>query len=242
MADSTSMGGFPTTHWSVVLSARDPADPGARAAWESLCRDYWYPLYAFARRRGLEPDAAEDVVQGTLARLIEGDDLAWLDPSRGRFRSFLMAACSHHLANLREHDRAQKRGGGRATVPIDRLGVEGRYVSEPAHGLTAERLFERRWALTVLERALDRLGAEMADAGKARLFAQLRPTLAGGGEIHSCAEIGRTLGLAEGAVKVAAMRLRRRYRDFLREEVARTLADPAEVEDEIRDLFAALAG
>jgi RNA polymerase sigma factor (sigma-70 family) len=240
LADSTGAGGFPTTHWSLVFGAGDPADPGSRVALEALCRDYWYPLYAFARRRGLDPGAAEDLVQATFVRLIEGNDFARLDPARGRLRSFLMAACSHVLANQRDRERAWKRGGGRAPISIDRPDAEGRYALEPSHELTPERLFERRWALILLERALGRLGEEMAEAGKSELFARLRPTLAGGGEAVSHGDVARALGLGEGAVKMAALRLRRRYREVLRDEVAGTLSDPAEVEDEILAMLAAL--
>src|SRR5271157_5612211 len=165
---------FPTTHWSLIARASGQADAAARAALEGLCRDYWFPLYAFARRRSSSPDEAEDIAQGFLADLLERGDLAALDRSKGRFRAFLRAACEHYLANRRDHDRAAKRGGGVTIVSIDRLDAEGRYGREPAHELTAERLFERQWALTLLERVLERLEAERAQAGKAELFARLR--------------------------------------------------------------------
>ena len=242
MAESPSAPRFPTTHWSRVAVAGDPADPEARAALEGLCRDYWYPLYAFARRRGLGVDDAADLVQSFLADLIARRDLAAADPNRGRFRSFLLAACAHYLANRRDHDRAAKRGGGRAPVSIDRMEAEGRYGREPFHELTAERLFARRWALDLLERALKRLEADAAGAGQATLFTHLRPALTGGGGSGPHAALAEDLGMTEGAVKMAALRLRRRYRDLLRAEIARTVADPSDVDDEVRDLFAALTG
>jgi len=233
---------FPTTHWSRVNAAGNPADPAARAALEDLCRDYWFPLYAFARRRGHSSHEAEDIVQGFLADLLERGDLASLDRSKGRFRAFLRAACEHHLANRSDHDRAAKRGGGVTIVSIDRLDAEGRYGREPAHALTPERLFEKQWALMLLERVLRRLEAESARAGKAELFARLRPALQGDGQAPSHAAIGAELEMSEGSVRVAAHRLRTRYRELLREEVGRTTGDPADVDQEIADLLAALAG
>jgi len=240
MSETHSAGRFPTTHWSRVARAGDPADKGARDALEGLCRDYWFPLDAFARRRGLSPHEAEDLVQGLLADLLERGDLAVLDRSKGRFRSFLRAACEHYMANRRAHDRAAKRGQGRTIVPIDRLGAEGRFALEPAHGMTAERLFERQWALTLLERVLIRLGEESARSGKSALFNQLLPALQGDHLAPSYRDIAATLALAEGAVRVSAHRLRGRYRELLREEVDRTTDDPASVDDEIADLLAAL--
>lgn len=231
---------FPTTHWSRVVAAGDPDAAGARDALEALCRDYWYPLYAFVRRRGHDFDDAADLVQGLFAQLLARRDLAGLDPGRGRFRSFLLAACSHYMANRRVHERAEKRGGGRAPIPIDAPRAEGRYGGEPYHELTPERLFERRWALTLLGRALDRLGAELAAAGQAALFDRLHPALGGSREGASHAAVARELGTSEGAVKTAAHRLRRRYRELLREEITRTVANPADVDDEVRALFAAL--
>jgi RNA polymerase sigma-70 factor (ECF subfamily) len=241
MPRSTPGGRFPTTHWSRVLRAADPADRGSREALESLCGDYWYPLYAFARRQGLNRDDAADLVQGFLANLIERRDLTKADPARGRFRSFLGTACGHFLAHRRDHDRAIKRGGGQPTVAIDRQDAEGRYLNEPAHDLTAERLFERRWATVLLGHVLTRLESEASRAGKANLFAHLRPSLEGDDLAHSYKAIGETLGMTEGAVKVAAHRFRGRYRQILREEVARTVADPADIDDEIADLLRALA-
>jgi RNA polymerase sigma-70 factor (ECF subfamily) len=233
---------FLTTRWSLVLAARDGDGTEAREALAALCGAYWYPLYAFVRRKGHNAESAQDLVQGFFARLLDKRELASVDRSKGKFRSFLMAACTHFLANQSDHERARKRGGGRTPISIDRLAAEGRYGSEPAHDLTAERLFERKWATTLLENVLGELEAEMARAGKSRLFEALRPALLGGAERVPYARIATDLGLSEEAARAAAHRLRRRYRDLLRAEVARTIDDPAEVEDEIRSLFAALGG
>jgi RNA polymerase sigma factor (sigma-70 family) len=241
MSENRSAARFPTTQWSRVLRAGDASDREGRDALEQLCRDYWYPLYAFARRRGLDREEAGDLVQGFLADLLERGDLTKADPSRGRFRSFLRTACSHFLSHTREHDRALKRGGGRAPISFDLRDAEGRYINEPAHDLTAERLFERRWATVLLGHVLARLESEVRDSGKSALFAHLRPQLEGDELVESYEEIGNALQMSEGAVKVAAHRFRGRYRQILREEVARTVADPAEVNTELADLLKALA-
>ena len=172
MFDSPASDRFPTTCWSRIAHAGDPSDPEAGAALEQLCRDYWYPLYAFVRRQGYGPDDACDLVQGFLADLLERRDLAGADPERGRFRSFLRKACAHFLAHHRERDRALKRGGGRRPISIDLPAAEGRYGREPAHDLTADRLFERRWALDLLGIVLARLEAEAVESGKSELFAR----------------------------------------------------------------------
>jgi RNA polymerase sigma-70 factor (ECF subfamily) len=233
---------FPTTQWSRVLAAGDRADPEAGGALAELCAAYWYPLYAFVRRKGYPLEEAADLVQGTFLVLLDRDGLASVAPRRGRFRSFLLAVCMNHLADCRNRDRAAKRGGGRVAVPFDRLAAEGRYTGEPASAMTAERLFERRWATSLLEHAVARLEAESTAAGKGVLLARLLPTLTGGRGAVPLAAIAAELGMTEGAVKAAASRLRRRYGKFLREEIARTVADLADVEEEIRALFAALAG
>jgi RNA polymerase sigma-70 factor (ECF subfamily) len=241
MSDPHAADRFPTTHWSRVLQAGDPDAPAARAALAELCAAYWFPLYAFVRHQGHGPDEAADLVQGTFAALLARDGLAALAPERGRFRSYLRAVCAHHIADRRDRDRAARRGGGRPPVPIDRREAEGRYGAGPAHDLTPERLFDRRWALGLLERAVARLEAEMDAAGKAALCARLLPALTGGRGERPHAAVAAELGMTEGAVKAAASRPRRRYGDLLREEVTRTVADPADVEDEVRALCAALA-
>jgi DNA-directed RNA polymerase specialized sigma24 family protein len=239
--DPSSNAPFPTTRWSRVVAAGDRADPAARQALAELCAAYWYPLYAFLRRKGHAPDDAADAVQGTFVNLLDRDGLASVAAGRGRFRSFLMAACANHLADRRDRDHAARRGGGREAIPFDRLAAEGRYSSEPFDELTPERLFERRWAIGLLDHAVERLKAEATAAGKAALVSRLLPALTGGrGEIPLAA-IAAELGLTEGAVKMAASRLRRRYGEILREEIGLTVADPADVEGEVRALFAALA-
>jgi len=240
MIENPSAAPFPTTCWGRVLEAGDPAAPESRAALEGLCRDYWYPLYAFVRRKGHDPETAQDLVQGLFASLLERDDLRRLDPGRGRFRSFLMACCTHYIARHRERERAARRGGGRVAIPIDAMAAESRFGGEAGHDLTPERLFERRWALTLLDRVLDGLDDEMARSGKRRLYERLRPALAGdeGGATYQA--IADELGLTVGAVKMASHRLRARYRERLREEIARTVADPSEIDDEIRALLAVL--
>jgi RNA polymerase sigma factor (sigma-70 family) len=238
--ETSSNAAFPTTRWSQAVAAGDRADPAAREALAELCVAYWYPLYAYVRRKGRPPDEAADLVQGTFLTLLDRDGLAAVAPERGRFRSFLMAACSHHLADCRKRDRAVKRGGGATPIPIDRVDAEGRYSAEPANDWTPERLFDRRWATGLLESAVARLEAESTAVGKTALVSHLLPTLTGGrGEIPFAA-IAAELGMTEGAVKMAASRLRKRYGAILREEIARTVADPADVEDEVRALFAAL--
>jgi RNA polymerase sigma factor (sigma-70 family) len=224
-----------------VLRAGDPCDPQARAALEGLCRDYWYPLYAFARRRGLSPEDACDLIQSFFVDLIERDALTAADRERGRFRTFLLTCCSNYLSHRREHDQSLKRGGGRRHVAIDLNDAEGRYGREVAHSLTAERLFERRWALTLLDGVLSRLQSEMADTGKAEMIERLRPALEGNGRPEPYREIAASLGMSEGAVKVAVHRLRARYRMLLREEVAQTIANPADVDSELAELLTALA-
>lgn len=238
--ENHSAARFPTTHWSRIARAGGQADSEARAALEGLCRDYWFPLYAFARRRGSSPHEAEDIVQGLLADLLERGDLTGLDHSKGRFRAFLRAACEHHMANRRDHDRAAKRGGMQTIVPIDGLDAEDRYGREPAHELTAERVFERQWAFTLLDHVLRRLEDESAQSDKSALFERLRPALQGDHLAPSYRDIAAALGMAEGAVRVAAHRLRARYRELLREEVGRTTDDTAGIDDEIADLLTAL--
>jgi RNA polymerase sigma-70 factor (ECF subfamily) len=232
---------FQTTRWSLILAARDGNAVEARAALEALCGAYWYPLYAFVRRKGHDADRAQDLVQGFFTRLLEKGDLATVDRRKGKFRSYLMAACSHYLANQLDHDQARKRGGGRASFSIDWLAAKGRYELEPADNMTAERLFERQWAVTLLNHVLGRLETELKRAGKSQLFEALRPALLGAAERVPYSRIAPAVGLSEEAARAAAQRLRHRYREILREEVARTIDDPSEIDAEIRALFSALA-
>jgi RNA polymerase sigma factor (sigma-70 family) len=233
-------GGFPTTHWSCVAAAGGRDDGRAREALARLCDGYWYPLYAFVRRRGHGADEAMDLVQGYFVRLLETGVLASADPARGRFRSFLMADCSYYLSHRRARALALKRGGDRHPVSIDAGDAEGRFLAEPADGLTPERLFERAWAMTLLERVVNLLREEYESAGRATAFDRLKPILIGGRGEVPYAQIASELGTSEAAIQAAVYRLRRRYAGLLREEIATTVADPSDVEDEIRALFAAL--
>jgi RNA polymerase sigma-70 factor (ECF subfamily) len=237
-SDSPSFG---TTHWSLVLAARERGTAESEAALAALCASYWYPLYAFIRRRNHDPDRAADLTQGFFTRFLEKDYLAAVDPAKGCFRAFLLAACKHFLANVHDQEVALKRGGGRRPVSIDARDAEGRYLREPSHELTPERLFERRWALTLLDRALDQVGREFQQRGKGVLFDRLKVVLTGAARTVPYAELGAELEMSEDSVKKAAHRLRQRYRDILRELVAETVEEPGQVDDEIRALFAILA-
>ena len=230
---------FATTRWSLVAAARDPAAPDARRALADLCALYWYPVYAYVRRRGHDHHLAQDLTQGFFTRLLEKHDLAAADRSRGRFRSFLLAACQHYLANRHDHDTARKRGGGVDHLSLDFGAAAGRFAREPADADTPERAFDRRWALELLARTVEALRAEYAESGRAKLFDALKGCLAGGAEV-SHAELAADLGMTVGAVKVAVHRLRQRYRDRLRAVIGETVATPEGVDEEIRDLFAAL--
>lgn len=235
-----SPGQFPSTRWSRVIRAGDPAAPLARESLAELCDAYWYPLYAYIRSRGYAPEPARDLTQDFFVRVLEKGLLAEADPARGRFRSFLRTVCAHFLANRRDWEHARKRGGGRAVVSIDPVDAEGCYALEMADGLTPERIFDRTWALTVLRRVLEKLGREYDEAGKAATFEALRGLLAGDPDASTYSAVAARLGTTEGAARVAAHRLRGRYGELLRREIASTLDRPAEVDDEIRDLFTAL--
>lgn len=233
---------FPTTQWSRVIAAGDPNGPGARESLTALCGIYWYPLYAYVRKRGHSPEQAQDLTQDFFTRLLEKGLIAEADPNRGRFRAFLRAVCFDFLAN--EHDRrnAKKRGGGRAALSIDAEDAEGRYAKEYSHDLTPERIFDRTWALTLLSRVLDELKREYENGGRLSLFEDLKGFLIDGAQAVPYQDLASKLGVSEGAARVAVHRLRRRYGYLLREQIAATVDDPADVDDEIRALFAALAG
>lgn len=229
---------FLTTHWSVVMGARAADSKRARAALETLCRTYWYPLYAFVRRFGHSPHDAEDLVQSFFAQCLEKDYLRAADREKGRFRSFLLTALKRFLANESERARARKRGGGHQLISLD---AEERYALEPAHQLSADKLFERRWALTLLEKVLNRLQAEQEAAGRLDTFKELQPFLTAAGRGTPYAELAARLGTNEGAIKVAVHRLRRRYRELLEQEIANTVATPAEIDEERRYLLQVLS-
>jgi RNA polymerase sigma factor (sigma-70 family) len=232
---------FATTRWSVVVSAGRRSSPESERALAELCGRYWYPLYAYLRRRVADAEEARDLTQEFFARLLEKNLLAAADPERGRFRTFLLTCCQHFLANVWNWAGAQKRGGGRPVLPLDFEHGESRYRCEPADPHTPERQYERQWALSLLDHVLDRLRAEHVEAGKGELFEQLKPFLAGTPPGTSQAEAAQARGLSEGAFKVALHRLRRRYRELLRNEVADTLDACADVDDEIRALLQSLA-
>jgi RNA polymerase sigma-70 factor (ECF subfamily) len=233
-------GRFATTEWSLVLSAADRSSPRAQQALAELCSAYWYPLYAFVRRRGQSAAEAEDLTQGFFLALVEKEFLAATGPEKGRFRTFLLLCLKRYLANEWDRDRAQKRGGGRPLISINRDEAESRYQAEPADAATPERIFERRWALALLDQVLAQLEDEYRQSGKALLFAKLKVYLVADEPAARYADVAANLGLSEGAVKVAVHRLRRRYGELLRAEVARTLERPADVKEEIQALFAAL--
>lgn len=232
---------FRTTHWSLVLTAGDQNSPDASAALEKLCRNYWYPLYAFVRRNGCSPEDAEDLTQSFFARLLQKEYLRRADPSKGRFRTFLLCALKHFLADEWDRMRAQKRGEGKPMISIDEIQAEQRYGLEPVDSATPDALYERRWAYTVLESVLSRLGAEFAEAGKADQFEQLKVFIIGDkGEIPF-AQASAALGITESAVKSIVHRMRQRYCELTREVVAETVHDPVEVEEEIRHLLTVLS-
>jgi RNA polymerase sigma factor (sigma-70 family) len=233
---------FATTHWSVVqLAARANDTTRARRALSELCGAYWYPLYAFIRRQGVSSHDAQDLTQEFFARFLAGDYLANLSPDKGKFRAYLLACVKHFLANEWDKARAAKRGAGQRAISFDEAEAEERYRFEPTHELSADKLFERRWALTLLDSVLVRLRQEFATEGKLPMFEKLKPTLTGARESEPYAELAAQLQMTEGAVKVAVHRLRQRYRDLLRSEIASTVSTASEVDDEIRYLFSVLS-
>lgn len=232
---------FRTTRWSRVLLAGGPqgADE-AHAALSDLCRDYWYPLYAFARRRGLDVPDAEDATQGFFLHLLEGGMLGRAREERGRFRTFLLGAMQNYLLNLHRHGRAMKRGGGKLPLSLDAMEAEGRYALESAETLTPEALFERNWALALIDRTFRRVEEDYGKVGRGKLFAALRPYLAGENPRSGYGEVAASLGMSSGAIATALFRMRRRFGEAMREEIAETVASPAEVEEEIAQLMRAL--
>ena len=231
---------FLTTRWSLVEAIGAGDEARARVALGELCEAYWFPLYAFVRRRGTSPEEAEDVVQGFFADLIERGDLGRVTRGAGRFRAFLKVAARNHLANLRDRERAQKRGGGRVRLGLDLGDAEQRLALEPVHDETPERTFDRLWALELLHACLAALEREYADSGRAETFDALRAALAGGAERLDYAAAAARLGTSEGACRVAATRLRQRLGEHLRARIAETVSSPREVEGELDELMAAL--
>ena len=233
---------FTTTHWSVVLAARNNSSPHAEEAMEKLCRAYWPPLYAFVRREGLTSEDARDLTQEFFRRLVWKEWLGQLQHQRGKFRSFLLAFLKHFLSDQRDHAAAGKRGGGQPLVSLDQFEADERERLEPVDRLTADQIHERAWAQALMARAADRLQEEYVAEGKADLFDELKDRQLSEHGALTYTEIGARFGLSGQAIKSAVHRLRRRHREILREEIARTVSSPVEVEGEIRHLLAALNG
>jgi RNA polymerase sigma-70 factor (ECF subfamily) len=231
---------FATTKWTRVLLARNPDSIEAQAALGELCQTYWYPLYAFIRRSGYTREDAQDLVQDFFARLLSQEWLAQVDRRKGRFRSFLLAALKHFLANEWDRKRAIKRGGGQHFVSFDGASLEARYELEPSHLDSPDKIFERRWAMLLLDKALVRLQQEHIQEGKRVVFEALKDCLTGSRDSVRYSEVASRLGVTMGALKVMIHRFRRRYREVLREEVAETVAEPGQIEDEMKYLLEAL--
>jgi RNA polymerase sigma-70 factor (ECF subfamily) len=229
---------FPTTRWTLVVAAGDPDRKDAHSALVSLCENYWYPLYAYLRRRGYQADSAQDLTQEFFIRVLSGRYLDRADPEKGRFRAFLLTSLKYFVADEEDRNRALKRGGG-AVLPLEFPAGEERYQHEPAHDETPERIFERRWALSVLDRVVERLRSEFVQHGRPEHFDRLKIFLLGQSDAPYAA-LAREMNTSEGALKVAIHRLRKRYRELFRQEIADTVADPAEVESELRYLATVL--
>lgn len=232
---------FATTHWTVVLAAGRRHTPESAVALDELCRTYWYPLYAYVRRHGHSREDAEDLTQAFFARLLEKNYFEKLRREQGKFRAFLLAGLKHFLVNEWVRARRQKRGGGAVVLPLDWHYADERYQIEPADQLSPDRLYDRAWAVTLLERVIGRLRDEVKARGDEKLFEELKPFLMLGKGAIPYETAAAALGLTEGATRVATHRLRRRYRELLRDEVAHTLSDPAQMEEEMRALFSAFA-
>lgn len=238
-ADSPRVS-FATTHWSLVLEAGRVPRSDADSALATLCQQYWYPLYAYVRRRVPNVSEAQDLTQEFFARLLEKELLAQAAPERGRFRSFLLTALQHFLTNEWHKAQATKRGGGQQVLSLDFAAGDSRLNLDPGHDWTAEKLFERNWAITLLDHVLTQLREEYSQSGRGVMFELLRPYISGNRAEGSLAEVATQLEMTEGAAKVAAHRLRKRYRELLRSELAQTVADPSEIDEEIAWLFSAL--
>ncbi len=242
LPSSPQQGLFPTTHWSMVGRAGGGSPAEMHAALADLCREYWYPIYAYVRRRGHSPHDAQDLTQAFIVDLIEGPMLARADREKGRFRSFVIGSLRNFLANENRRQNTQRRGGLAEVVSLDRDEDEARFTCEQTSELNPDEHFERNWAFALLDHVLARLGAEYETAGRAPLFAALQPYLAGRSGQDDYATIGAALGLKENTVAVSVLRMRRRYGELLREEIARTVASPEEVDEEIAHLLAVVAG
>lgn len=237
----SSNSSFATTRWSVVLAACRSSSPHYEEALSSLCHTYWFPLYAYLRRRGYDPNQAEDYIQSFFAQMLEKQYLREVEPSRGKFRSFLLVALRRFVSDQHDRDQALKRGGGHNRLFIDLESAEGRYSLEPVSDLSPERVFEKSWALAVLEQTTARLEAEFKSMNKQKLFSRLRVYLGGEGDSAPYRNAAADLDMTEDAVKSAVYRLRRRYRQLLRNEIAQTVISNEQIDEEIQDLFAAVS-
>jgi len=243
MPDHGGRRHFATTRWSLVLRAGAGASvSGADEALASLCETYWYPLYAFLRSQGRSADEAQDLTQAFFTRMLEKRSIRRADPTRGRFRSFLLTSLKNFAANERDRELASKRGGATQILSLELETADGRFRLEPPSDETPETIFDRRWAVTLLDRALARLRAETVRGGKPQHFDRLKAYLVGDQPQLSYAETASLLGMSEGAVKVAVHRLRRQFRDVVRDEIAQTVSSPEEIDDELRHLWSAVRG
>ncbi len=233
---------FTTTHWSVVLAAADSNPAAAQAALERLCQTYWYPLYVFVRRQGNSPEDAQDLTQAFFARVLEKNYFGQVDQAKGRFRAFLLAALKHFLSDQRDYRDAAKRGGGKTMLSFDTQTAEDRYQFEPADMMAPDKLYERRWAFTLLENARTQLRREYAAAGKAEMYDALNVWERGSSDGATYLEVAHGLGKTESAVKSESFRLRQRYFELVRSEIAQTVATATEIDEEVRYLLNVIGG
>lgn len=238
--DAAASSRFATTRWSVVISAGHNSSPDSKRALASLCETYWYPLYAYVRRRVPDVNEAQDLTQAFFAELLEKNYVGSATRERGRFRAFLLTAFKHFLSKEWEKAKTQKRGGGRAPLSLDFDSADSSLRIDPAAGLTAEQFYDQQWVITLLGQIMERLEAEFVRNGKLRQFAELKGFIIGDHARTTYTQVAARLNMTEAAAKKAASRMRRRYRELLREEIAQTLASPDEVDDEIRNLFAVM--
>lgn len=231
---------FVTTLWNVVLVAGGNSSPESAAALETLCRTYWYPIYAFLRRQGRTPHDSQDLTQAFFARLLEKHGLGKVSPEKGKFRSFLLASLKNFVADEWDKLQAKKRGGGQITISLDAQSAEDRYAAEPVERLDPEKIYERRWAMTILDEVMAQLQATYAARGRQNTFDALHPFLLDRRNDASYAQVGKSLNMTERAVKTEVYRMRQRWRDLLRDEIAKTLSAPDEMDEEMRHLFRAI--
>jgi RNA polymerase sigma factor (sigma-70 family) len=235
-------GRFATTHWSIVQAAGHPSSSRYKSSLETLCKTYWYPLYAYLRRHGYNADEAGDHTQGFFARIMEKRSIGSADPERGKFRSFLLTSLKNFISDEYARSQALKRGGGKNIFSLDFALAEGRYCLEPKDEMSPEKLFERSWAITMLKNTLDRLSGEYKSERKKKLFGHLKVYLTADKQTSAYNDIAEKLQMTEGAVKVAVHRLRKRYRELLKEEIAQTVSSQESIDEEINELFKALSG